>query len=136
VLIEASATLDRLPLFVRGGAIIPSQQEMQYTDEAPIDPLTLDVFPEGSSTREYYEDDGISFDYQHGKFLRQRMTVAPTRKGLTLTLSSRRGMYVPSTRSLVIKIHGTTAYRVTSLGRGLRSLEALEKLPETREGGF
>jgi alpha-glucosidase (family GH31 glycosyl hydrolase) len=42
----------------RGGAIVPSQQDMQYTDQAPIDPLTFDVDPDGTSSRQYYEDDG------------------------------------------------------------------------------
>src|ERR1017187_3312595 len=60
--------------FVRGGAIIASQQDVQYTDQAAIDPLTLDVYPEGTSSRQYYEDDGISFDYQRGVSLLQTMT--------------------------------------------------------------
>ena len=82
--IEAAAPMERIPLFVRGGAIVPSQQDMQYTDQAPIDPLTFDVYPDGTSSRQYYEDDGISFDYQHGVSLRQRLTAAQETHGVRL----------------------------------------------------
>jgi len=47
--IKVAAPMERIPLFVRGGAIVPSQQDVQYTDQAPIDPLTLDIYPDGTS---------------------------------------------------------------------------------------
>src|SRR5262249_6710618 len=79
--ITVKAPLEKIPLFVRGGAIVPSQQDMQYTDEFPIDPLTLDVYPDGESSRKYYDDDGISFDYQHGAYLLQTLSAKETSAG-------------------------------------------------------
>jgi alpha-glucosidase len=104
--LAVDAPLDRIPLFVRGGAILPSQQVLQYTGQAPIDPLTFEIYPQGTSTREYYEDDGISFDYQRGVSLRQRLTVTPQTGGLSVEISGREGQYTPPARSLVLKIHG------------------------------
>jgi alpha-glucosidase len=95
-----------MPLFVRGGAIIPSQQPMQYTDQLPIDPLTLDVYPDGTSSRQYYDDDGISFDYKKGAYLLQRITAAETSAGVSIDVSARDGSFAPPRRSFVIKIHG------------------------------
>jgi alpha-D-xyloside xylohydrolase len=43
--ITVHAALDTLPLFVREGAIIPMGPVVQYADEKPLDPLTLDVYP-------------------------------------------------------------------------------------------
>lgn len=103
--ITVTAPLDKIPLFVRGGAIIPSQQDMEYTDQAPIDPLTLDVYPDGSSTRNYYDDDGISFDYQHGAYLLQKISAQQSATGLQVEIESPEGSFHPASRSLVVKIH-------------------------------
>jgi hypothetical protein len=52
--------LDILPVFVRGGAIIPMWPDMQYPGERSANPLTLDVYPSGNSTFQLYEDDGLT----------------------------------------------------------------------------
>ena len=54
------APLGVLPLFLRGGAIIP---EMPYADRIPqgiIDPLIVEIFPSASSAYEYREDEGVT----------------------------------------------------------------------------
>ncbi|MFT5199041.1 MAG: alpha-glucosidase [Planctomycetota bacterium] len=68
-------TLDKLPLFVRGGAIIPMYPEMLYNDQLPKDPLTLDCYPHGRSSFELYEDDGLTRRYQKGEFARQHIAM-------------------------------------------------------------
>ncbi len=68
-------TLEKLPLFVRGGAIIPMYPEMLYNDQLPKDPLTLDCYPHGRSSFEIYEDDGLTRRYQKGEFARQTITM-------------------------------------------------------------
>ena len=84
-----------MPLFVRGGAIIPSQQDMQYTDQFPIDPLTLDVYPDGASSRQYYDDDGISFAYQHGGYLLETLKAEEIAGGVSdRDLRARKGVTV------------------------------------------
>ena len=103
--VQVSAPLDKLPLFVRGGAMVPSQQDMQYTDQFPIDPLTLDVYPDGTSEREYYDDDGISFGYQKGAYYLQKMTAAESASGVSLSLQAPDGNFRPAKRSLMIRIH-------------------------------
>jgi len=103
--VKAAAPLDRIPVFVHGGAIVPTQQVVQYVDESSINPLTLDIYPDGSSARDYYEDDGISFDYQHGVWLRQRISVAPQADGMTIAISAREGSYKPPARAWLLKLH-------------------------------
>jgi alpha-glucosidase len=103
--VNVDAPLERMPLFVRAGAVIPSQQDMQYTDQYPIDPLTFDVYPEGSSTREYYDDDGISFAYEKGVYLRQTVSVESAADRICVEISSREGTYHPAKRSIVVKLH-------------------------------
>ncbi len=101
-----SAPLGQIPIFVRGGAIIPQQQLVQYTDQAPINPLTFAIYPDGNSSREYYEDDGSSFNYQHGDYLLERISVSQGSSSLTIAISARQGSYQPATRALALEIHG------------------------------
>jgi len=105
VTVGVSAPLDRMPLFVRAGAILPSQQDMQYTDQFPIDPLTLDIYPEGSSSREYYDDDGITFAYQKGVFLRQTINVENAADRVSIEISDREGSFHLPKRTIVLKVH-------------------------------
>jgi alpha-glucosidase (family GH31 glycosyl hydrolase) len=54
-------------LFIREGAIIPFGPIMQYRKEKPLDEIELYLFPsETKSEFSFYEDDGVSFDYQKG----------------------------------------------------------------------
>jgi hypothetical protein len=110
---------------------VPSQQAVQYADQAAINPLTFEIYPEGNSSRPYYEDDGISFDYQRGVSLQQRLTVTQQDRGLRIEISAREGSYTPPARSLVFKIHGErTQPRQVEVGRehlaAQSSVEALE----------
>lgn len=54
------APLQKLPLFVKAGAIIPMWPEMLYFNEKPHDPITLDIYPYGSTNFTMYEDDGVT----------------------------------------------------------------------------
>ena len=61
--------LATLPLYVQAGSIIPMGPLKQYTSEKPNDPLTLLIYPGSSGRFILYEDDGLTFDYQNGKFM-------------------------------------------------------------------
>jgi alpha-glucosidase len=134
--IEVAAPMERMPLFVRGGAIIPSQQDVQYTDQAPIDPLTFDVYPDGTSSRPYYEDDGISFDYQHGVSLLQHLTAMQEAHGTSVEISAREGSFTPPKRSLVIRVHGQKGQprQITTAGGELAGQASVKALQGASEG--
>jgi alpha-glucosidase len=63
--ILAHASLERMPLYARAGAIIPMQPVMQYVDERSLNELRLRIFP-GIGEYKLYEDDGHSFDGSKG----------------------------------------------------------------------
>ena len=60
--------VDELPLFVKGGAIIPMQKVVQYIGEQSIGELILQVYPGGNSSFDWYDDDGETMDYQRGVY--------------------------------------------------------------------
>ena len=136
--IRADAPLDRIPVFARGGAVIPTQQVVEYTDQAPINPLTLEVYPQGDSSRDYYEDDGLSYDYRKGGYLEQTFTVKTDGNRITVATSTRKGSYEPPARALEIKIHGEhcAPRQVESGGSALAEAGSLEKLDQSKAGWY
>jgi alpha-D-xyloside xylohydrolase len=56
--LRVHAPLDTLPLFVRGGAILPMMQEARRIPAGRIDPLILEIYPQGRSVYTVYEDEG------------------------------------------------------------------------------
>ncbi len=104
--ILADAPLDVCPIIVRGGAILPMREVVQYSDEKSIDPLILSVYPSGISKVQYYEDDGLSFDYTKGEFRLVNYTYSKTEKGITFEISEKEGTYKPGARSYEIRFNG------------------------------
>src|SRR5215510_2890659 len=66
--ITVEAPLDRLPLFVRAGAIVPMGPVVQYTPERSLDEITLLIYPDGVSRFALYEDDGRTNAYRRGHY--------------------------------------------------------------------
>lgn len=56
------APLDKLPLFVRAGAIVPLWPDTNFFNAAPADPMYLELWPAGNTTFTLYEDDGVTRD--------------------------------------------------------------------------
>jgi alpha-glucosidase len=80
-------TLDQLPVYVRGGSILPIAPLTQSTSEIPKGPLTLRVFPPASGEAcagEVYTDDGHSFDFRNGDFARIHFTCSVAADGSVL----------------------------------------------------
>lgn len=68
--IVAEAPLDHIPIFVRAGAIIPTGPQIQYVNELPDAPITINIFYGADGYFELYEDDGQSYAYETGDWSR------------------------------------------------------------------
>jgi alpha-glucosidase (family GH31 glycosyl hydrolase) len=66
--VERPFTLDEIPVYVRGGAIIPMQPAMRNTSEKAVDPLILKVFPGKDAEVRIYEDEGNTLGFKRGQF--------------------------------------------------------------------
>jgi len=95
------------PLFVRGGAIIPTWPPMQYVGEKPVETITLDIYPAGHSEYELVEDDGISLAYRDGAVTRTQIVCDADRAGVRVTIHPRTGHYqgMPERRDYVVRLH-------------------------------
>jgi len=100
--IEASAPLDRIPVYVKEGSILPAGPEIQYTSEKSADPLTLYVYAGKDASFTLYEDEGINYNYEQGKYSTIPFTYNESTK--TLTIGDRQGSYQGMPEKRTVKI--------------------------------
>ena len=67
---KVDAPLDRIPVFVKAGAILPWGEPMQYVDEKLPETLEIRVYPGADGSYSLYEDNGKDYSYEQGKFTR------------------------------------------------------------------
>src|SRR6202045_4939209 len=97
--------LDRLPVFVRAGAILPGQALVQSTSQTPQGPLTLDIYPGDDCRGVIYADDGHSMAYARQVYFRQRVRCVVTDAGVDLAFDAREGRFPPWWRQVTVQVH-------------------------------
>ena len=107
--ISLHPTLAETPLYVRAGAIIPMQPVVQSTNEKPDGPLELRVYMGEDCHGTLYQDDGHTFAYKKGDFLRVNFTCDVTPHGMTITSTFEKNAYQPWWNSTQLKIYGAGA---------------------------
>jgi alpha-glucosidase len=114
---ELSVTprLDQLPVYVRGGTILPIAPLTQSTAEVPKGPLTLRVFPAvlkdtgETCGGEVYTDDGHTFAFRQGAYARIRFTCALAADGsVSVSLGKQEGTWKPWWKAYHIEVVGWT----------------------------
>jgi alpha-D-xyloside xylohydrolase len=121
--LDVAAPFDRIPVYVRAGSIVPLGPELQHTGERAADPITLRVYAGADGRFTLYEDDGLTFDYERGRF--SRIPLAWDEASGRLTIGARSGEYdgMPSRRSFVVTlISGSSATGVDDAGATARTV--------------
>ncbi|HEY9045967.1 MAG TPA: glycoside hydrolase family 31 protein [Ohtaekwangia sp.] len=118
--IVSEASTNHLPLFIKGGSIVPMQSVVQNLSEQPADTLYLHVyFGKNNNTFTYYEDDGSTYSFEKGEYLKR--TISYQAGSRTLTLGKAEGSYTSKFRKVKVYLHGFSA-----LPKGIR----IDKKPE------
>ena len=89
--IEADAPLDRMPLFVRAGSILPLGPQIEYATQDPAGPIELRIYRGADGKFDLYEDTGDGYAYEKGEH-----SVIPMRwddRSSVLTIGSRQGSF-------------------------------------------
>ncbi len=66
--IDASAPLDRLPLYIRSGSILPLGPDEEWSTEKPADPIELRIYRGADADFTLYEDENDSYNYEKGAY--------------------------------------------------------------------
>jgi alpha-D-xyloside xylohydrolase len=100
--IEANAPLDRIPLFVRAGSMLPLGPEVEYAEEKPAGPIELRIYPGADGAFDLYQDAGDGYDYEKGA--RSLVPLHWSQADRTLTIGNREGGYSGMPASIRIDI--------------------------------
>src|ERR1035441_10365277 len=65
--IDADAPLERLPLFVRAGSIVPMGPQIEYAAQDPAGPIELRIYRGADGKFDLYEDGGDGYEYEKGE---------------------------------------------------------------------
>jgi len=110
VIIQPSLAI--LPVYVKGGAILPIEPLTQNTMETPSGPLTLRVYVGKDCQGTLYQDDGKSYDFKQGQFLRMQSNCTVDQNALHIQVGPHQGSYKAWWSQITIEVYGWTAHDV------------------------
>ena len=113
--------LDKLPIFVKEGAILPMQDVVQFDDRKAYGKITLEVFP-GTSEGMLYEDDGISEAYKENEFAQ---TVFESKNGWVKAAKATGAYKVPE-RIYAFKVHTNEKPETVSVTKNGKKIKVKE----------
>jgi alpha-D-xyloside xylohydrolase len=96
--ILADAPIQKIPLFVRSGSILPIGPEIQFADQSTDEPLGLYIYTGQDAEFELYFDEGDNYNYEKGEFATVRIVWNEALQ--RLTLQERNGTY-PGMKSAI-----------------------------------
>jgi alpha-D-xyloside xylohydrolase len=89
--ITAPAPLDRLPLYVRAGSILPLGPDVEWSTEKPADPVELRVYRGADAEFALYEDENDNYNYEKG--LHATIPIHWDEAKQVLTIDDRQGQF-------------------------------------------
>jgi alpha-D-xyloside xylohydrolase len=122
--IEADAPLDRIPLYVRAGSILPMGPEIEYTGQDADGPIELRIYRGADGRFDLYEDAGDSYDYEKGQHA--VISIRWDDTASLLTLDMRQGSFPGMAKSRIFRIvlvasgHGTDETVSTAAEKEIR----------------
>jgi len=104
--IRYTASLDKMPIFIRAGSFIPHYPVMQYTNEQPIKKLKLQVYYSNENvSQELYEDAGDGYQYEKGMY-KLRTFKANSKKSSYQITQDQKGNYTPTYKTIQLEVYG------------------------------
>ncbi|MDE5786705.1 MAG: DUF5110 domain-containing protein, partial [Duncaniella sp.] len=89
--VNVNAPYELMPLFVRGGSIIPVGPDIQSTAEQPAGPVTILVYAGRDGRFTLYDDEGVNYNYESGNY--SKIPIEYDDTASTLTIGDRIGSY-------------------------------------------
>ena len=128
-----------VPLFIKQGAIIPSQDYENYVGEKKMTNIYVDCFPDTkASSFEYYDDDGNSTSYKEGNYFKQNFTLSRNDHwtGVEFTTTAKTGTYTPDVKYYIVKMHVKSNGVPTIDGNSVSKFNSLESLKSSLQEGY
>lgn len=103
--VDVSVSIEKIPLFVKAGAILPLGEPKQYSEEKSDDAWEIRIYPGANAKYTIYEDEGINYNYEQGKY--STYDLSWDDKKQVLTIGDRNGAFdgmVKKRRLKLIKV--------------------------------
>ncbi len=114
--IQVAAPLDRIPLLVRAGTVLPMWPVQQYINLDAIDQVILHVYP-GAGESWLYQDDGHSTGYLKGDWLKTRFAIDQQLSRVSVAVQAV-GSYCPAQQHWLWEVHGLLAPPKRTMANG------------------
>ena len=111
--IIAEAPYERMPVFVKAGAVIPFGPALQYTAEKPADTITLNVYTGADGSFNLYEDEGVNYNYEKGDF--SIIPIKYNEATKTITVGDRKGSFNGMLQKRTFRINFITPKKTKGL---------------------
>ena len=114
--IEQETTIDKIPLFVKAGGIIPFGPKVQYADEKKWDDLEIRIYEGANGEFTLYEDEGDNYNYEKGKYATITFKWNDFKK--TLSISEQKGSFsgmIKERKFKVVKVSSKTGKSDTTI---------------------
>jgi alpha-glucosidase (family GH31 glycosyl hydrolase) len=125
--IDRPVDLATLPLYVRAGAILPLAPPRQWITEAAENPATLRVYPGADGEFTLYEDDGETFRFERGEYMRTALRWAAATGQLHFSLAAGSRMLPPAPRTWEVELAGTGLRRTVEFAGSAMTLDLTAK---------
>lgn len=114
---ELSVSLDRMPVFVRAGAIVARQPPRRTTPEGPLRSVVVDAY-RGDGRFVLYDDAGSGLDYEAGRFTRTTIKQRRARGRSVVRIGRARGGFPgePRARRYLVRLIGVPRPRRVAVG--------------------
>lgn len=89
--VTVDAPIDRMPVFVKAGTILPTVEGLQYASQKPEKPMKLQVYPGADASFWLYEDEGNNYNFENGAYAVTEFTWDDSEK--KLAAGRRKGSY-------------------------------------------
>ncbi len=100
--IDAPAPLDRIPLYVRAGSILPMGPEIEYATQKPASPIELRIYAGADGSFDIYSDEDDTYAYEKGAYA--TVLIRWNDATHTLSVGKRAGAYPGMERELVFRV--------------------------------
>ena len=111
--ITVDAPYERIPVYAKAGSIIPVGPDIEYAGQKEAEPITLVVYAGADAVFDFYNDEGVNYNYEKGEFARVRLTYTDASR--TLTIGTREGHYPGMSKSQQFNIVLVTSEKSIAL---------------------
>ncbi|MFZ0961416.1 MAG: TIM-barrel domain-containing protein [Terriglobia bacterium] len=108
--------LNRFPLYVRAGSIVPMGPVVQYATEKLDAPYEIRIYPGADARFTVYEDDNETYNYEKGQYAAYELTWNDAAK--TLTVGERKGAFAGMTAARTMRIELASQGANAGIGEG------------------